>query len=292
MSSNRKRTNSRGGSKTPRAKSPRTVAIPIIVSSVGLALIVSFSGVFNQPALPPGKSPAPATNHFQPIVAAIPANPAPPPKDPSQGTSLEDLMNSDTPADLLNRGTELFQQGNYQAAATNYATAVEQSPDDETAHFNLASALAKLGKTAEARAEYLEALRLFPDYPEAHNNLGNLLASLGQLPEAAEHLQTALKLNPDSASANNNLGTVLVRLGKVSEATQRFTEAVRLSPDYLEARCNLGHTYFSLGKIAEAQAEFQAVLKTNPDFEPARRGLARISQLQATPSPVPPVPLR
>jgi len=96
----------------------------------------------------------------------------------------------------------------------------------------------------------------------------------------------------ESASAHNNLGTVLIRQGRINDATLQFAEAVRLMPDYLEARYNLGNTYFSLGKITEAQKEFQAALETNPDFGPARQGLARISQLQGTPAPIPPVPLR
>ena len=291
MSSNHKRRSSRGGSKSTRTKSRRSLAAPVIACVVGLALVVSFSGILNKP-VPPAGSIATTSTNFPATLAGATANPATPPKDSTTGTSLDDLMNSDTPTDLMNRGTELFQQGNYQEAANVYATVVQQTPDDESAHFNLASALAKLGKTAEAKAAYLEALRLFPDYAEAHINLGNLFVSLGMLDDASEHLTTAVKLNPESASAHNNLGTVLMRQGKISDATQRFTEAVRLMPDYLEARCNLGNTYFSLGKITEARAEFQAALKTNPDFGPARLGLARVNQLQAAPTPVPPVPYR
>ena len=197
------------------------------------------------------------------------------------------LSDSEEAASYLNRGTELFQRGKFEEAATNYATAVKLTPGDETAHFDLALALARLGRPSEAQEQYLEALRLYPEYPEAHNNLGNLLASQGQLTEAVEHLNTALKLSPDSASAHNNLGTALVKQGKLNEAVVHFSEAARLMPGYAEARCNLGNAYLSQGRTDEAIAEFNAALHGNPDFEPALRGLAKARQKRA-PTSLPP----
>jgi Flp pilus assembly protein TadD len=257
--------------------------IPAIAIAIGAGLFLTFSGTFekkNAPA-PTAIVPPPAPPAQTPVVTAFP-----------DGTS-EPMTDADRSAEFINTGTELFQSGNYLEAATNYAAAVQLTPEDETARFNLASALSKLGKLDEARAEYLEALKLFPDYPEAHNNLGNVLASQGKLEEAVAHLTTAVKLSPESANSHNSLGTVLIRLGRINEAAERFTEATRLVPEHLEARCNLANTYIQLGKFNEATDQFEAVLRSNPDFEPAKRGLIRVAQARQAPPLVPnsPVPL-
>jgi len=42
------------------------------------------------------------------------------------------MSNTDKAAWLMNRGTELFQQGMYQEAATNYSAAVKLMPEDES----------------------------------------------------------------------------------------------------------------------------------------------------------------
>ena len=65
---------------------------------------------------------------------------------------------------LITEGNQLLAQGNYAEAAHKYEQAVAISPDQEDLHYNLAIALAKLGKTAEAKNHYAEALRIFPDY--------------------------------------------------------------------------------------------------------------------------------
>jgi len=180
----------------------------------------------------------------------------------------------------VNRGTEFFHEGRFEEAAALYADAVKLAPDDETVHFDLALALAKLGKLNEAKQHYREALRIFPDYAEAHNNLGNLLASEGRLSEAMEQLNEAVKAAPDSASAHNNLGTTLMRQGKATEAFEHFSEAVRIMPDYVEAQCNLGNACLAQGKINEALAAFKTALRLKPDFAPASSGLARAQQKQ------------
>jgi Tfp pilus assembly protein PilF len=285
VKSNRKQRNGTGGPRAAKGRNP--LVAPVIALAAGLALIVTFAAPWKRPAPagdhPPraGTSTASRPAGAQLVSASVQSNS--PPAD-------VDVSDTDKAAWLMNRGTRFFQQGMYQEATTNYVAAVKLLPEDETAHFNLGLALAKLGKPAEAKQEYLEALRLFPDYAEAHNNLGNLLVSQGQLVEAAEHLTMALTLTPDSASAHNNFGTVLIRQGKLDQAFTNFAEAVRLMPEYVEARCNLGHAYLSQGKSYEAAAEFQEALRLKPGFEPAQRGLARLAQKQ--PAPLAPIPLR
>jgi len=285
VSSNRKQRKASSGRKTTKGRNP--LVVPVIALVIGVALIVTFLSPWKHPA-PPGSQPARTAAPNQPPLASTQTIPT---ADESNPTVVDPIVpDTDKAAWLMNRGTDFFKQGKYQFAETNYAAAVKLIPEDETAHFNLGLALARLGKLDEAKHAYLEALRLFPDYAEAHNNLGNLLVSQGQLIEAAEHLTAALTLTPDSASAHNNYGTVLIRQGKLDQALTNFAEAVRLMPDYVEARCNLGHAYLSQGKPYEAAAEFQEALRLKPGFEPAQRGMARLAQQR--PAPLAPIPLK
>src|SRR4030095_4003974 len=116
---------------------------------------------------------------------------------------------------LITEGNQLLAQGNYAGAAQKFEQAVAISPDQEDLHYNLAIALAKLGKTQEAKKHYEEALRIFPDSAEAHNNLGNLLMNENKLEEAIERFREAIKNRPENASFHNNLGTAFGRQGKV-----------------------------------------------------------------------------
>ena len=289
MSSNRKRRDGPGETESPQAKPPGAAGVWRKGSVIGLGLVaLSLVLLSNRPPnqainfpKPPSGTNASAGNST--IISNAPAS-------GSNGVAAAaDAQLSDTEkaAQLSNRGTELFQQGKIEAAAHDFAQAVELAPEDETAHFNLGAALARLGKFEEAKTHYEEAIRIFPDYTEAQNNLGNLLAGHGELSEAIQHLKAALKLSPDNASAHNNLGTALVKQGKLNEAVVHFSEAARLMPGYAEARCNLGNAYLSQGRTDEAIAEFNAALHGNPDFEPALRGLAKARQKRA-PTSLPP----
>ena len=181
---------------------------------------------------------------------------------------------------LITEGNQLLAQGNYAGAAQKFEQAVAISPDQEDLHYNLAIALAKLGKTQDAKKHYEEALRIFPDYPEAHNNLGNLLMNENKLEEAINRFREAIKNMPENASFHNNLGTAFGRQGKVTEAMSEFEEAIKHSPTYVEARVNLANTFLATGRVDEAIAQLNEALRLKPDFKPALQAMQRALQRQ------------
>jgi len=73
-------------------------------------------------------------------------------------------------------------------------TAVELSPMDPDAHFNLGYVLEAGGDDLEAIDCYRSALRLSPALGKAHARLGLLLVRHGRAEEAKEHLETAERL--------------------------------------------------------------------------------------------------
>jgi Flp pilus assembly protein TadD len=181
---------------------------------------------------------------------------------------------------LVTEGNQLLGQGNYAEAVKKFEQAVTLSPDQEDLHYNLAIALARLGKAADAKKHYEEALRIFPDYAEAHNNLGNLLMNENKLEEAITRFREAISNMPENASFHNNLGTAFGRQGKVAEAMGEFEEAIKHSPTYVEARVNLANTFLATGRADEAIAQLNEALRLRPDFKPALQTMQRARQRQ------------
>ena len=179
---------------------------------------------------------------------------------------------------LTTEGTQLLAQANYAAAVQKYEQAVALSPDQEDLHYNLAIALAKLGKTEDAKKHYEEALRIFPDYAEAHNNLGNLLMNENKLAEAIARFREAIKNMPENGSFHSNLGTAFGRQGKVTEAIGEFEEAIKHAPTYVEARVNLANALLAKGRVEDAITQLNEALRLKPDFKPALQAMQRARQ--------------
>jgi len=189
----------------------------------------------------------------------------------------EDL--DDRVAALVTEGNQLLAEGHYAEAARKYEQAVAISPDQEDLHFNLAIALAKLGKTEEAQKQYEEALRIFPDYAEAHNNLGNLLMNENKLAQAIARFQEAITNSPENASFHNNLGTAFGRSGKVADAIGEFEAAIKHSPTYVEAWVNLANGLLVMGRSEDAMVQLREALRLKPDFKPSSNSSAVVFTL-------------
>lgn len=96
--------------------------------------------------------------------------------------------------------------GHYDDAVVARRCAVEASPADPEAHYNLAQALSGQGALAAAVDRSEAALELREDFVAAHNGLGNVHVNLGDLHYAISCFENALRFRPDYAIALNNLG--------------------------------------------------------------------------------------
>ena len=91
------------------------------------------------------------------------------------------------------------------------------TPDNQTAHQNLAAALWDRGRTAESHkqaraAAVAHAKTVLRDYPydvPTHNDLGVLLVQNGDVRGGIEQWEISLQLNSDDGNALNNLAWVL-----------------------------------------------------------------------------------
>jgi tol-pal system protein YbgF len=115
----------------------------------------------------------------------------PAPVDPAAGgtTPVTGEMAVGEQAEF-DRAREVLAQGDFQGAATLFATYAQTYPGGALtadAHFLRGEALGQLGQTADAARAYLDAFNAAPDGPKAGDallRLGEGLGALGQTPEA------------------------------------------------------------------------------------------------------------
>ncbi|MBI5210354.1 MAG: tetratricopeptide repeat protein [Elusimicrobia bacterium] len=148
-------------------------------------------------------------------------------------------------------GASLAQLGRHAEAVEHLAKAVEISPDNVEARFNLGISLLELGRVPEALGQFRQAAELYPGYWEAHFNAGTLLAGQGRFDEAMRHYRSALSVKPGHPEVLNNLGVALLKTGRAAEAQARFEEILRSQPGHARARFNLARARAAQGRPAD-----------------------------------------
>ncbi len=161
--------------------------------------------------------------------------------------------------------TAWFQTSHWRDGETLWTHALTQTDDNRIANYNLASALAKNGKTDQAIEQYHRALRVWPQDPGALINLGCILAAKDDLETARDLFRRALEIKPDSPQALTDLGIVLAKQGKTEEAVHHYRQALNFDPDYLEAHINLGNALMKQKQLDAAIARYRRAIELSPN---------------------------
>ena len=107
--------------------------------------------------------------------------------------------------------------------------AIELSPNDDEAHYNLGNTMRELKKLNEALSFYKKTIELNPNYILAYNNLAATLKDLGRLDEAVIFYKKLILLKPNFTEAYNNLGIVLKELKILDKAEYNYKKAINCS---------------------------------------------------------------
>ncbi|HEX3731015.1 MAG TPA: tetratricopeptide repeat protein, partial [Opitutaceae bacterium] len=113
------------------------------------------------------------------------------------------------------------------------------NPDAWSAHYNLATWLARRGQLARAEGEFAATLRLRPAFAEAHFNFGNTLFLERRASEALAQYREAARLDPGRADFHVGLGNALYLAGRPAAAAAEFEQALRLRPGDARIQSNL-----------------------------------------------------
>ncbi|TMI82653.1 MAG: tetratricopeptide repeat protein [Bacteroidetes bacterium] len=118
---------------------------------------------------------------------------------------------------IIQQGNNFYRQQQYDKAESEYEKALQNSPNNKIAKFNLANALIKQDKKPDADKLLAElnvnenktAIR-----PKATYNQGVLLTQQKKLEESIEAYKETLRLDPNDKEARENLQKALLELKK------------------------------------------------------------------------------
>src|SRR5271169_6228943 len=128
----------------------------------------------------------------------------------------------------------LYQEHNYEKAASVFQEIVKTSPRNAEAWRGLGSASGSLGRREEAIAAYQRAIDINPD-SETFVLLGIQYDAAGRVNEATEAFQRSIRVNPGNVDAYDYLAQTYSRLGRHDEAQKLAKQAIAIRPDDAES---------------------------------------------------------
>ena len=100
--------------------------------------------------------------------------------------------------------------------------------------FNAGVIRQQRGEDSQAIKAYRRAVENAPDFDDAHFNLATLLGAAGDLAGAIDHLRRVVDLDPNDRDAHGALATALIQSGRFSEARAALEQSHRDLPQELE----------------------------------------------------------
>lgn len=144
---------------------------------------------------------------------------------------------------------------------------------------NLADLLFKLGRLEDALAALDLCLERRPNDAAVLQLRAVCLRTLKQLERSLDDSRRAHQLDPANAGICNNIGAVLHELGRYPEALPWFEKAIGLQPDYVEALTNLAQAQHQLHRLNEAVDTYDRARDIDPSNAVAELGTAHLDLL-------------
>jgi tetratricopeptide (TPR) repeat protein len=175
-----------------------------------------------------------------------------------------------------------------------FERAVAVTRDNWQAHINLATSLAKAGRTDEAASHFAEVERLRPRFADSHRlaapgmpagmpgrdagpglMTARLLAAQGKVDQAAAAYESVLAERPDAIDARRELADVLINGGRPAEALRQYDLLVAAGEGGRQVHNNRGVALVTLGRRDEAIEAFRLGVAADPASADARINLAK-----------------
>eukprot|EP00884_Botryococcus_braunii_P005723 jgi/Botrbrau1/15151/Bobra.0149s0020.1 len=158
-----------------------------------------------------------------------------------------------------NRGNARTRQGRFEAALSDFNTAIALCPWSVDPVLNRGVLFENTGRFEEAVADYQAVLKADPRDPSGWNNLGNVSAALGKWAESAEYYGKAVELAPAFSFAAANRALALYQLGRTNESMREMRRLLRRFPDFPDMRAALTAALWEQGSQAEAETQWERV---------------------------------
>ena len=145
------------------------------------------------------------------------------------------------------QGDQLFAEGKYEQAVSEYTQYIEYNPDDIKSIYNRGRAYEELGEYDKSLADYEKALEVDPRNFNALMSIGKFHFRNKNYGDAAFYFDKAIKVR-GSADAHFLSARANHKLGETTKAMEGYNQAISLDSDYGEAYLYRGALKVFLGK--------------------------------------------
>jgi tetratricopeptide (TPR) repeat protein len=166
--------------------------------------------------------------------------------------------------DALNRGLQLLDNGQPQAAVEQLKAALRLSPDQPAILYSLGNSLRLSNRPADAAEVLQAALALQPDHVDAGFSLAFLYIQQTQTERAIPILEALCKAVPGDVVLIEKAASLLAGVGENAAAAAMYQQAIRQMPERGDLQLQLGVQYQKTGQFTEAAAAFQRSTELAP----------------------------
>jgi tetratricopeptide (TPR) repeat protein len=159
-------------------------------------------------------------------------------------------------------------QGDYDAAITQYRSAIAKDPKDVATHFRLAVVLRRIRKFDAATAELDRVASVDKDYPGLALERGLLFEESGDIEKAIDQFKAALAKAPDDPDLQLRVGSAYVAIGRPDDALPMLRKVLQKRPTSAEAHHYIGRALMLKGRSDQVDA--LRYLKKAVDLDPNR----------------------
>ena len=157
-------------------------------------------------------------------------------------------------------GDQLFAQGKYEEAVSQYTQYIEYNPDDIKSIYNRGRAYEELGQYDKSMADYEKALEVDPKNVNALMSIGKAHFRNREYGDAAFYYDKAVKVKGGSAEAHFFSARANHKMGETGRAMEGYNQAISMNSNYGEAYLYRGALKIFLKKKSAGCADLKKAL--------------------------------
>jgi tetratricopeptide (TPR) repeat protein/arylsulfatase A-like enzyme len=176
-----------------------------------------------------------------------------------------------------------LQKGDLDKARSYARQAIAEDPKSKQAELTLAGIETKGGDLKAAEEHLRRAIAIDPTFAQAHSQLGKVFSKRGDYEAALAEYQKVIEIAPLSPGEYNGIGEIYRKQGKRDKAAEAYKEALRCDAQYIGAYNNLGLILQEEGRLDEAKALYDKALAIRPENPILRNSMGTLLALKGDP---------
>lgn len=172
------------------------------------------------------------------------------------------------PVDPMVLGNQLYEKGDYAAAADQYRKAALGARHDVNrtfAWFNLGNCHVQAKAYNKAIVAYRRSLEVNPRFTRAWHVLGEVYYHLGSIGDAVPCFRRVLEIDGPNLRAYQLLGECALKGGDVAEALRNFDAALKIEPDQVDVHLAMAEANARIRDYEAAQKVMEDALLMLPN---------------------------